>query len=84
MTETQRQKESKRIDQAIEEYSAAIARLLQTCGSSRNFGEEQMREFQRLFRSRRRLILRLERLQRAHAERSPMTDDAKERAWSCG
>jgi hypothetical protein len=84
MTELQRQKESKRIDQAIDEYSTAIARLLQTCGLSRNFGEEEMREFQRLFRSRRRLILRLERLQQAHTDRSPMTDDAKERSWSRG
>ena len=65
MTEIQRQKESERVDQAIEEYSTSIARLLQTCGSNRNFGEDQMREFQRLFRARRRLIVRLARLERS-------------------
>ena len=71
MTETQRQKESERVDQAIDEYSHAIARLLQTCGSNRNFGEDEMREFQKLFRARRRLIIRLERLQRAHTGAFP-------------
>uniref|UniRef100_A0A372IN18 Uncharacterized protein n=1 Tax=Paracidobacterium acidisoli TaxID=2303751 RepID=A0A372IN18_9BACT len=74
MTEIQRQKELQRIDQAIEEYSTAIARLLQACGSNRNFGEDQMREFQRLFRSRRRLIIRLERLQRAQIACAPLTN----------
>ncbi len=70
MTEIQRQKESQRIDQAIDEYSTAIARLLQTCGSNRIFGEEQMREFQKLFRARRRLIVRLTRLERSQVTHS--------------
>lgn len=70
MTEIQRQTEFKRIDGAIEEYSAAMARLLQSCGSNRNFDEDQMREFQKLFRARRRLIVRQERLERPRSARS--------------
>ncbi len=70
MTERQRQTELQRVDQAIEEYSTAIARLLQGCGSNRNFGEDQMREFQRLFRARRRLIVRLAQLERSRAAQS--------------
>lgn len=64
MTEIQHQTEFKRIDNAIEEYSSAMTRLLRNCGSNRNFGEDQMREFQKLFRARRRLIIRLERILR--------------------
>lgn len=70
MTECQHQTELQRIDQAIDEYSTAIARLLQGCGSNRNFGEDQMRAFQRLFRARRRLIARLARLERSRAVHS--------------
>jgi len=69
MTEHQRQTELQRVDRAIEEHSTAIARLLQSCGSNRNFDEDQMREFQRLFRARRRLIVRLARLERSRVAR---------------
>lgn len=62
--EQKREREAKQLDEAIEQDSAAIVRLLRSCASSRDFGVEQMREFEKLFRHRRRLIIRLERLQR--------------------
>ena len=63
---TQRwEREAKDLDDAIEEDSAAIARLLRACASSRDFGVEQLREFEKLFRHRRHLIVRLERLQQS-------------------
>jgi hypothetical protein len=52
---------------AVEEDCVAIARLLQACGSSRNFGPEQRREFEKLLHHRRQLIERLERLRCANA-----------------
>ena len=57
-----REQEAKQLDVAIEEDSEAIARLLGACASSRDFGVEQLRDFQKLFRHRRRLIVRLEKL----------------------
>jgi hypothetical protein len=60
-----RQQESLKLAQAIEEDSVAIARLLMACGSSLNFGRDELREFERLIRHRRRLTTRLERLRRA-------------------
>jgi hypothetical protein len=62
--ERKREREAQQLDEAIEEDSAAIVRLLRSCASSRDFGVEQLREFQKLFRHRRRLIVRFERLQR--------------------
>lgn len=56
------EQEMQRLDQAIEQDSEAIVRLLQSCASSRDFGVEQLRDFQKLFRHRRRLIVRLEKL----------------------
>jgi hypothetical protein len=43
----------------IEKGSEAIARLLQTCGSSSDFGPVQQRQFEKLLRYR-QLITRLE------------------------
>lgn len=59
---SKQERELNRLDEAIEQDSAAIAHLLKRCGTSRDFGVDQMREFQRLFRHRQRLIVRLERL----------------------
>jgi hypothetical protein len=50
---------------AIERDSEAIASLLQTCGSSSEFGPEQQREFGKLLRHRRQLMTRLETLRGA-------------------
>jgi hypothetical protein len=75
-TERKREQEAKQLDQAIEVDSAAIARLLQSCGSSRDFGLKELREFEKLILHRRRLIARLDRLRatirhaQAHAQRS--------------
>jgi hypothetical protein len=63
--EQKRQHESLKLAEAIEEDSVAIARLLMACGSSLNFGRDELREFERLIRHRRRLTTRLERLRRA-------------------
>lgn len=59
----------------IEKGSEAIARLLQTCGSSSDFGPVQQRQFEKLLRYQRQLITRLEFLRarerpRASAERT--------------
>ncbi len=51
-----------RIIDALEEDSVAITRLLQTCGSSRDFGPEQQRQFEKLLWHRRQLIAKLEKL----------------------
>jgi hypothetical protein len=45
---------------AIERDSVAIARLLETCGSSQNFGPAEQYQFGRLLRHRRELLARLE------------------------
>jgi hypothetical protein len=45
---------------AIERHSESMARLLEACGSSRNFGPEERRQFERLLKRRRLLIARLE------------------------
>lgn len=55
---------------AIEKDSEAIARLLQTCGSSREFGPEEQRQFERLLRHRRKLVTKLENL-RCAAQLAP-------------
>lgn len=50
--------------EAIEIDCEAIARLLQDCGSSRNFGLEQQRQFAELLRHRQQLTERLESLRK--------------------
>jgi len=45
---------------AIESDSEAIARLLQGCGSSKDFGPEQRDQFETLLRHQRQLIAKLE------------------------
>ena len=60
--EQKREQEAKQLDVAIEEDTEAIARILRACASSRDFGVERLRDFQKLFRHRRRLIVRLEKL----------------------
>lgn len=60
-------RKEKRIDascqqliEAIESDCEAVARLLQSCGSSRNFGFEQRQQFEGLLKHRRQLIANLE------------------------
>lgn len=48
----------------IESDSESIARLLQACGSSRNFGPTEQLRFEKLMRHRRQLMIRLEGLRR--------------------
>lgn len=64
---------STRLLAAIENDCEAIARLLQTCGSSRNFGVEQRHQLERLLRHRRQLMNRLENFRKAVAHRLVQT-----------
>jgi hypothetical protein len=54
--------EAARLLDEMERYSEAIAQFLQNCGSSRNFGPEQRRQFEKLMGQRRKLLANLERL----------------------
>jgi hypothetical protein len=62
------QYDAHRLLETIESASEAIARLLQTCGSSRNFGSNERHQFERLLRHRRELIAKLETLRRSPAQ----------------
>jgi hypothetical protein len=64
ITETRQEREAYLLIEAIEEDCARIARLFETCRSSRDFGLEELREFEKLVRHRWRLAARLERLRR--------------------
>lgn len=55
-----RREEAETLLDAIERDSEAIARLMRSCGSSRNFGVEQQRQFAKLVQHRRHLIGKLE------------------------
>lgn len=48
--------------EAIERDSESLARLLQACGSSRNFGPKARQEFETLLRHRHHLLAKLENL----------------------
>lgn len=54
--------DAQRLINAIESDSEAIAGLLRACGSSRDFGPEQQRQFEQLLRRRRKLVARLQQL----------------------
>lgn len=56
------QQEIAQLDDDIEGDSAAIVRLLQTCGWSENFGPAQQKQFEELLIRRRKLLADLERV----------------------
>jgi hypothetical protein len=84
MTEIERERELTEVIGAIEEHSARIARLLEGCGSGREFGLERIREFEKLFRDCRRLMVRRDRLQRISRSQLQSRDGTREewiRLW---
>ena len=62
MLVTKRDQEARELNEAIEENSKAILQFLAPCGPDREFGVKEVRELEKLFRYRRRFILRRNRL----------------------